>query len=78
MATPPPERRVTRWNRTERAAHWVHATAFCVLLGSGLCLYLPSLSEAVSRRPLLKDIHLYTAAAWAGARAMLSSNSAKF
>ena len=71
MATPPPERRVARWNRTERAAHWVHATAFCVLLGSGLCLYLPSLSEAVSRRPLLKDIHLYTAAAWAGALALV-------
>ena len=47
--------------------HWVHATAFCILLGSGLCLYLPSLSEAVSRRPLLKEIHLYTAASWAGA-----------
>ncbi len=45
--------------------HWVHATAFCILLGSGLCLYLPSLSEAVSRRPLLKEIHLYTAASWA-------------
>jgi formate dehydrogenase subunit gamma len=66
MATPPP-RRLSRWNRTERTAHWVHATAFCVLLGSGLCLYLPSLSEAVSRRPLLKDIHIYTAVAWAGA-----------
>jgi formate dehydrogenase subunit gamma len=49
----------------------VHATAFVILLGSGLCLYLPSLSEAVSRRPLLKDIHLYTAAAWAGALALL-------
>ncbi|HZO96447.1 MAG TPA: cytochrome b/b6 domain-containing protein [Gaiellaceae bacterium] len=69
MAIRPPERsrRVLRWNRTERALHWVHAGAFCVLLGSGLCLYLPSLAEAVSRRPLLKDIHLYTAAAWAGA-----------
>jgi formate dehydrogenase subunit gamma len=66
MATRPPER-ITRWNRTERAAHWVHATAFCILLGSGLCLYLPSLSEAVSRRPLLKDIHIYTALAWAAA-----------
>ena len=71
MATPAPEQRVPRWNRTERAAHWVHATAFCILLGSGLCLYLPSLSEAVSRRPLLKDIHLYTAAAWAGALALV-------
>jgi formate dehydrogenase subunit gamma len=70
MATPPPER-VERWNRTERTAHWVHATAFCVLLGSGLCLYLPSLSEAVSRRPLLKDIHIYTALAWAVALAVV-------
>jgi len=70
MATPALNR-ITRWNRTERAAHWVHATAFCVLLASGLCLYLPSLSELVSRRPLLKDIHLYTAAAWAGALALV-------
>jgi formate dehydrogenase subunit gamma len=43
----------------------VHATAFLVLLGSGLCLYLPSLAELVGRRPLLKTIHLYTAVAWA-------------
>jgi formate dehydrogenase subunit gamma len=65
MVTPP--RTLLRWNRTERAVHWVHATAFCILLGSGLCLYLPSLAEAVNRRPLLKSIHLYTAASWAGA-----------
>src|SRR6059058_3880429 len=71
MATPAPERRVPRWNRTERTAHWVHASAFCILLGSGLCLYLPSLAEAVGRRPLLKDIHLYTAAAWAAALALV-------
>lgn len=45
--------------------HWVHASAFVVLLGSGLCLYLPSLAEAVGRRPLLKSIHVYTAVAWA-------------
>ena len=61
------EPRVQRWTLTERALHWVHAAAFIVLLGSGLCLYLPSLSELVSRRPLLKDIHIYTAASWAGA-----------
>ena len=45
--------------------HWVHATAFLVLLGTGLCLYLPSLAEAVGRRPLLKAMHIYTAVAWA-------------
>src|SRR6201995_472413 len=64
MATAP-ERRLARFSRTERTVHWVHASAFVVLLGSGLCLYLPSLAEIVSRRPLLKHIHLYTAAAWA-------------
>jgi formate dehydrogenase subunit gamma len=53
--------------------HWVHATAFCVLLGSGLCLYLPSLSELVSRRPLLKHIHLYTALAWAIALVLVAA-----
>ena len=45
--------------------HWVHATAFLVLLATGLCLYLPSLAEAVGRRPLLKSIHVDTAVAWA-------------
>jgi formate dehydrogenase subunit gamma len=58
-------RRIRRWGRTERAVHWIHATAFCVLLATGLCLYLPSLAEAVGRRPLLKTIHIYTAVAWA-------------
>jgi formate dehydrogenase subunit gamma len=57
--------RLPRFTRTERAVHWVHAAAFVVLLASGLCLYLPSLAEEVGRRPLLKDIHIYTALAWA-------------
>src|SRR5579884_2203449 len=60
-------RRIPRFGRTERTLHWVHATAFLVLLASGLCLYLPSLAEVIGRRPLLKHIHLYTAAAWGGA-----------
>jgi formate dehydrogenase subunit gamma len=63
MATAP--RRIARFTRTERAVHWVHAAAFVTLLGSGLCLYLPSLAEAVGRRPLVKSIHIYTAVAWA-------------
>jgi formate dehydrogenase subunit gamma len=65
MATTPPDGgRILRWTRTERAVHWVHATAFCILLTTGLCLYLPSLAQLVGRRPLLKHIHLYTAASW--------------
>jgi formate dehydrogenase subunit gamma len=51
--------------------HWVHASAFFVLLGSGLCLYLPSLAQLVGRRPLLKDIHVYTAVAWLAALALV-------
>jgi formate dehydrogenase subunit gamma len=65
MATAPANpRRLQRYGRSERALHWVHATAFSILLVSGLCLYLPSLAETVGRRPMLKSIHLYTALAW--------------
>src|SRR4051812_5177153 len=60
-------RYVERFTLTERVLHWVHATAFLVLLGSGLVLYLPSLSTAVGRRPLVKDVHFYTGLSWAGA-----------
>jgi formate dehydrogenase subunit gamma len=56
--------RLHRFSRTERAVHWVHASAFLVLLATGLALYLPSLSELVGRRPLLKSIHVWTAVAW--------------
>lgn len=55
---------IERFSRTERAAHWVHATAFLALLATGLALYFPSLSELVGRRALLKDLHVYTAVAW--------------
>jgi len=47
--------------------HWIHAAAFFVLLGSGLVLYLPALSELVSRRGLVKAVHIDTALAWAAA-----------
>jgi formate dehydrogenase subunit gamma len=57
--------RIRRFSRTERALHWVHASAFFVLLGSGLVLYVPRLSELVARRQLVKDVHLYTGLAWA-------------
>jgi formate dehydrogenase subunit gamma len=58
---------IERFSRTERAVHWVHATAFFVLLATGLALYVPALSVAVGRRPLLKDLHVYTAVAWIAA-----------
>ena len=60
-----PERTIRRFSRTERALHWVHASAFFLLLASGLILYVPRLSELVARRQLVKELHLYTALAWA-------------
>jgi formate dehydrogenase subunit gamma len=71
MDTTPNVARLPRFSRTERALHWVHASAFLVLLASGLCLYLPSLAELVGRRPLLKDIHVYTALVWLAALALV-------
>ena len=56
---------VRRFTVTERVVHWTHATAFFVLLASGLVLYLPSLSTWISRRNLVKNIHIWTAVAWA-------------
>jgi formate dehydrogenase subunit gamma len=65
-------RYVERFTLTERLLHWVHASAFFVLLGSGLVLYLPSLSTAIARRPLIKDIHFWTGVSWAGAIVLVS------
>lgn len=66
-ARPARPRYVQRFTVTERLLHWVHASAFLVLLASGLVLYLPALSTAVGRRPLIKDIHFWTGVSWGGA-----------
>ena len=58
-------RLVRRFSRTERVLHWIHASAFFVLLATGLVLYLPSLAAAVGRRPVVKEVHLVTALVWA-------------
>ena len=73
MASASRARYVERFTLTERLLHWVHASAFFVLLGSGLVLYLPSLSTAVARRPLIKDIHFWTGISWAGAILLISA-----
>jgi len=66
LATPrrPATRYVKRFTLTERLLHWVHASAFFVLLGSGLVMYIPALSTIVGRRPLIKDVHFYTGISW--------------
>ena len=62
---------IRRFSRTERAAHWIHASAFLLLLSSGLVLYVPKLGELIARRPLVKDLHLWTAVAWLVALALV-------
>jgi formate dehydrogenase subunit gamma len=71
MATSAPSLYVRRFSLTERAVHWIHAGAFFVLLGTGLVLYVPRLSEAVGRRPEVKAVHIYTAIAWVVALALV-------
>jgi formate dehydrogenase subunit gamma len=52
--------RVVRFARAERWLHWTNAALFLVLLTTGMILYLPSLSTIVSRRLLVKDVHVYS------------------
>ena len=58
-------RLVRRFGSTERALHWAHAAGFLAMLTTGLILYLPVLSELVARRNLVKNVHLFSALAWA-------------
>ena len=69
-------RYIHRFSRTERTLHWVHAAAFFVLLGSGLVLYLPKLSELVGRRALRQGRPLRHRARLDASRSRSSSCSA--
>lgn len=52
---------LSRFNRTQRSIHWLHALSFVVLLGTGLSLYLPALAAPVGHRALLRQLHLWLA-----------------
>ncbi len=52
---------VPRFNRTERAVHWTYAVCFLVLLGTGLTMYLPVLSQFFPSRFILRQLHLAAA-----------------
>ena len=65
------KRRVRRFSRTERALHWGNALGFFVLLASGLVLYLPSLAVVVGRRPLVKEVHLWSGIGWVAMLALI-------
>jgi formate dehydrogenase subunit gamma len=48
-----------RFDRVERAAHWVNATLFLVLVCTGAALYLEPIGRLIGRRALVEDIHVY-------------------
>jgi formate dehydrogenase subunit gamma len=48
-----------RFSRAERALHWTTAALVLTCATTGLILYVGGLSELVSRRDLLKHIHVY-------------------
>jgi formate dehydrogenase subunit gamma len=51
--------RVMRFDRTERAVHWVTAALVLSLVATGAFLYIPSLSVAIGHRLLVEDVHIY-------------------
>jgi formate dehydrogenase subunit gamma len=50
---------VVRFDRAERAVHWLNAGLFLTLLATGMTLYVPPLSTLVGRREVVKDIHVW-------------------
>ena len=63
---------VRRFSCTERTLHWVNAAGFLTLLATGLVLWLPSLSVAVGRRPLVKDVHFWSGIGWVSALVLVA------
>jgi formate dehydrogenase subunit gamma len=53
--------RVLRFDRVERAAHWMNALLFGILMATALPLYFAQVESIVGRRALIAEIHV-----WAG------------
>lgn len=53
------ERRLLRFDRVERAAHWTNAILFTVLMATALPLYFAQVEAWVGRRQLLVEIHTW-------------------
>ena len=61
MSGPASDRRLVRFDRVERLAHWSLAVLFLVLMLTAVPLYVDSVARLVGRRALLAEIH-----SWAG------------
>jgi formate dehydrogenase subunit gamma len=54
------ERRVLRFDRVERFAHWANALLFGILMATALPLYFVQVEQFVGRRTLVEEIHLWS------------------
>jgi formate dehydrogenase subunit gamma len=57
---PQPEPPVLRFDRRERALHWVNATLFGILMLTGAALYAGPVSAIVGNREVVRTIHVYS------------------
>jgi formate dehydrogenase gamma subunit len=55
--------RVLRFDRVERAAHWMNALLFGVLMATALPLYFAQVESIVGRRALIAEIHVWSGVA---------------
>jgi formate dehydrogenase subunit gamma len=53
------QRVLLRFDRIERAVHWVNASLFLILIATGAALYFTPLIALVGRRRLIEQVHLY-------------------
>jgi len=53
------QRVVLRFDRVERAVHWVNAALVLILIVTGAALYFTPLIALVGRRRLIEQVHLY-------------------
>jgi len=52
-------RRILRFDRVERAAHWANALLFGILMATALPLYFVQVDRFVGRRVLVENIHTW-------------------
>ena len=57
---PQPEPPLLRFDRRERALHWVNATLFGTLMLTGAALYAGPVSAIVGNREVVRTIHVYS------------------
>jgi formate dehydrogenase subunit gamma len=63
MPEPADDRRLVRFDRVERLAHWSLAVLFALLMLTAIPLYVGSAAQLVGRRALLAEIHSWSGVA---------------